>query len=293
MLFNTIILYLQEEVPQAFVIAVAIIKYFLILCLVALVVYKVFNFFEMAYVEYINKRLFFNHKYIKKRQLSNAQKLILKQHINFYNALSLRHKSAFEHRVFQIIKSTEFIGKEIVVTEKMKTIIAGTLVKLTFGFRDYKIDTVERIIFYPEEFYSTTNKTYHKGEFNLGYRALVFSWKHVLHGYKISNDNLNLAVHEFIHAIHFYYMSKRKVSTSSAIFIDSFQELTQELDNDEQLKQKLVASRYLREYAYTNQFEFLAVIIETFIETPKEFKAQFPKLYGKVKTMLSFNFAGY
>jgi hypothetical protein len=46
-------------------------------------------------------------------------------------------------------------------------------------------------------------------------------------------------------------------------------------------------------YAFTNQFEFLAVVIESFIETPQEFKLQFPELYFKIRQMLNFNFAGY
>ncbi|NRA91806.1 MAG: hypothetical protein HRU26_03820 [Psychroserpens sp.] len=45
-------------------------------------------------------------------------------------------------------------------------------------------------------------------------------------------------------------------------------ELKEDLDNNEALKLKLVNSSYLRDYAYTNQFEFLAVIIESFIDTP-------------------------
>ena len=44
-----------------------------------------------------------------------------------------------------------------------------------------------------------------------------------------------------------------------------------------QLKDQLVKSEYFRDYAYTNQFEFLAVLTENFIETPEDFKYQFPR----------------
>jgi Mlc titration factor MtfA (ptsG expression regulator) len=267
--------------------------YTLCAAFVVLILYKIFNFFEMAYVEYVNKRLFFNHVYVYKKRLTKAQKAILRRHIKFYNQLSLTHKSYFEHRVYNTIKRTEFIGKQLEVNEEMKIVIAATLVKLTFGLRDYRINSVERVLIYPDAFYSETNKTYHKGEFNLGYRALVLSWKDVIQGYHIEDDNLNLAVHEFIHAIHFYYMKVRKRSTSSAIFLDSYYELTQVLDQNQDLKEALVASKYLRAYAFTNQFEFLAVMIETFIETPHDFKSQFPEIYNKVKGMLNFNYAGY
>ncbi|WP_410603855.1 zinc-dependent peptidase, partial [Bacillus sp. SIMBA_008] len=45
---------------------------------------------------------------------------------------------------------------------------------------------------------------------------------------------------------------------------------------------------YFREYAYTNKFEFLAVILEHFFETPEIFKREFPELYLNVKTMINF-----
>ncbi|WP_299338586.1 zinc-dependent peptidase [uncultured Psychroserpens sp.] len=294
MSFSTKILLLQEAKMTPEEKEVAYVVYVISAILFAMIfAKKIFYFFEMAYVEYINKRLFYNHIYFRKRALSNSQRSILRQYIHFYNQLSLKHKSFFEHRVYQFMKRTEFIGKDINVTDEMKVLIAGTAVKLTFGLRDYHIKSVERIIFYPDEFYSETNKAYHKGEFNLGYKALVFSWKDVLYGYEIEDDNLNLAVHEFTHAIHFYYMRVRRQSTSSAIFLDSFVELTNLLDGSPELKLKLVKSKFLRDYAFTNQFEFLSVIIETFIESPDVFKGQFPRIYNKVKSMLNFNFAGY
>ncbi|MFK7783327.1 zinc-dependent peptidase [Psychroserpens sp.] len=283
----------QDNLSQDAEFIVDVVSSFVIFIGVFFILWRLFYFIEMMYIRYFNKRLFFNHLYINKNELTNEEKSILSQTIRFYDQLSIKHKTYFEHRVYKTINRIEFIGKQLEVSSEMKLIVSGTLVKLTFGLRDYKIDSVERILIYPEAFYSTTNKAYHKGEFNLGYKALVLSWKDVLHGYQVEDDNLNLAVHEFIHAIHFYYMSVRKRNTSAAIFVDSFYELTQDLDQNSLLKERLISSRYLRDYAFTNQFEFLAVIIETFIETPQEFESQFPEIYKKVKSMLNFNFAGY
>ena len=107
----------------------------------------------------------------------------------------------------------------------------------------------------------------------------------------IENDNLNLGIHELTHAIHINSIKERDIS--STIFSDSFKELTQLLIDKPELREKLVESDYFRKYAFTNQFEFLAVIMETFIETPKEFQSHFPEVYSKTKQMLNFNFAGY
>jgi hypothetical protein len=86
-------------------------------------------------------------------------------------------------------------------------------------------------------------------------------------------------------------MKERDVS--STIFSDSFKELSGMLASNEALRNKLKESDYFRKYAFTNQFEFVAVIIENFIETPKEFRSQFPQVYDKVKQMLNFNVINY
>lgn len=100
-----------------------------------------------------------------------------------------------------------------------------------------------------------------------------------------------MGIHEFTHAIHLNSIKERDVS--STIFSDSFKELSKLLSVNEILRNKLMASNYFRKYALTNQFEFIAVIIENFIETPKEFKKEFPEIYSKVKQMLNFSLAGY
>ena len=63
--------------------------------------------------------------------------------------------------------------------------------------------------------------------------------------------------------------------------------------NDATLKKKLQTSGYIRKYGFKNQYEFIAVLLECFIETPKEFKALFPQIYKRIKKMLNFNFLEY
>lgn len=283
----------NPETPLVFAIVVDFLIIAIVLFAIFMLIRGLFNFFEMAQVEYFKKKLFFNHVYIKKNKLSKEYKQVLSQEFSFYNRLNASGKLNFEHRLYYFLKHLDFIGKDIEVTNKMKVLIAATATKLTFGFRDYKIQSVNKIIIYPKKYYSTLNKQYHKGEFNLRLNALVFSWEDFLKGYAIEDDNLNLGVHEYIHALHFTFLKSRYKSTSAAIFIVAYQELTATLDANNTLKQKLITSGYFRAYAFENQFEFISVLIENFIETPEEFREQFPEIYIKVRQMLNFNFAGY
>ena len=119
----------------------------------------------------------------------------------------------------------------------------------------------------------------------------MLSWKDFVEGYDDENDNINLGIHEMMHAIHLN--STRQTDISAFIFKKKYSELNNFLSENESIRVGLIDSDYFRDYAFTNQYEFLAVIIETFIETPKEFRNQFPEIYNKTKQMLNFNFAGY
>jgi len=267
-----------------------IIAIFLIALLV-MILYFGFKMIEMSYVMRYRKPLY-NHIYLKLKKLNPKQQEILQTNFNFYVRLNHKQKKHFEHRVACFIEDKTFIGRGgLEINDEIIVLISATAIMLTFGFRDFYIGLIDKIFVYPKAFYSQTNDDYHKGEFNPKLKALVLSWEDFKHGYQIGDDNLNLGIHEFAHAIHLNSIKERDVS--STIFKDSFKELATLLSNNKPLRDKLVESRYFREYAYENQFEFLAVLIEYFFETPLEFKNQFPNIYNKVKRMLNFNYAKY
>jgi len=262
-----------------------------IVFLLIMLFYFALRMVEFSYVMR-KKKPFYIHPIFFLRQLDDNKKAVLVDQFKFYNKLTPKHQRIFEHRVASFIKDKYFIGREgLEVTEEMKVLISATAVMLTFGFRDFYIGLLNRIFIYPNEFYSLAREEYHKGEFNPKLKTLVLSWKDFRKGFENYHDNVNLGIHEFAHAIHLNSIKERDIS--STIFSDSFKELTDLLSNKEQLRKELITSKYFREYAYTNQFEFLAVVIETFIESPDELKSQFPEVYDKTKQMLNFDFAGY
>ena len=257
----------------------------------AVVFYNFFKFFEEIY-SLKNNKPFFVFGHIFKRKLNPVQLKVLESEFLFYKKLSKKHKRYFEHRVASFIRNKSFLGRQdLNITEQMKVLVAATAVMLTFGFRKYLIDGIDQVLIYPDEYYSKINEEYHKGEFNPRLNTLVLSWKHFIEGYDISNDNLNLGIHEITHAIHLNSLKETDISAFN--FKNNFLDITDYLSENAHIRKKLIDNNYIREYAFANQFEFVAVIIETFIETPKEFKSQFPEIYKLVKRMLNFNFAGY
>lgn len=259
-------------------------------CLLLLIIFLFLKMLDTVYIGWF-KRPAWVHFYLFKNKLSKDQKAILRKSSSFYNRLSSIDKGRFEHRLQCFLNDKTFIPRQdFVLEDDKKLLIAATAVMLTFGMRKYKLPILDKIIVYPTEFYSTIDERYHKGEFNPRLKALVLSWKDFEEGFSMEDDNLNLGIHEFTHAIHLN--SIKRSDTASVVFSDGFSELLGLLRNED-LVENIKNSGFIRDYAFTNEFEFLAVVVENFIESPSEFKSQFPSLYKKIQQMFNFRFAGY
>jgi Mlc titration factor MtfA (ptsG expression regulator) len=257
---------------------------FLGFALAALVVFYILEFF---YARIFHKPIVV-HLYLSPKKISQKQHEILRENITFYNRLSVKKKIYFEHRLAVFMSHYQFIAKEdLVLNDEIKVFISATAVKLTFGMRKYLIDVFDKIIVYPEPYYSTSNEAWHKGEFNPRMKAIVFSWKDFLEGYKYDNDNLNLGLHEFAHAVHFHGL--KRTDKSSVLFARNYNAILEYTAN-EHVAKKIIDSNYFRIYAFSNSFEFIAVLVEHFFETPDDFRNEFPELYEKVRKMINFQF---
>lgn len=260
--------------------------YAIVLMGIAFFLFRVFeNWFAKSY-----DRPLFRHYFVYKK-LTLSQVKILKEDFDFYGKLSEKHRKQFEHRIAQFLSEKEFIARgELIVTERMKVLVAAIACMLSFGRKNYNYSLIDFILIYPAEFYSTVNGNFHKGEFNPKECALVLSWKDFQEGFKLNNDNLNVGIHEFMHAMQLE--AKRSGDVDSTRFSKQFQNILKQLTKQE-VKDQLDKTKFFRDYAFTNQYEFMAVLAEYFFESPNEFKAIFPQLYDYTKKLLNFNFAGY
>jgi len=116
-------------------------------------------------------------------------------------------------------------------------------------------------------------------------KVVAYSWEDFVLGHKTTNDNVNLGLHEFSHVLHFNCLKSN--NPSAIIFYDEFNEVVKYFVN-QNLNNELRIKGYFRLYAYENQFEFLAVILEQFYETPYVFKKVHPELYANVYSMINF-----
>ncbi|MES2238792.1 MAG: zinc-dependent peptidase [Bacteroidota bacterium] len=225
--------------------------------------------------------------FLRKLKLSTSDCIFLENNFSFYKKLSEGKKIFFNYRVATFMNKYQIIGQGgFVITDEVRLLLAATFVMLTFGMKNYLIDNFNKIIIYSENYYSLITKQYHKGEFNPALKAIVFSWKDFKEGLRFENDNLNLGLHEFAHAVYFHGLNS---SDESSLVFSNFYTKIQEYLVRPNIMHQLVMSNYFRIYAYTNQAEFLAVVLEHFFETPHIFKEEFPELFAYVKDMINFD----
>ncbi|MEB2787112.1 zinc-dependent peptidase [Algoriphagus persicinus] len=212
--------------------------------------------------------------------LSDQEVKILEQKFPYYTRLSDKHKREFRKKLQVILTTKSFVGRAglRVVTQEMKLLIGATIVMVTFRWTDLRLPHFSKILIYPDTYYSTISKQYHRGEVNPKHGIIVMSWSCFLNGMGNENDGINLGIHEVAHALklenQIYYNGESEFFNPEVY--DSFQKLSY----TEIVKINAGMLTVFRSTAGLDNDEFFAVALETFFEKPHEFFDYNPVLYG-------------
>jgi len=228
-------------------------------------------------------------RYLFLRNLDNIYRPFLSQYFPFYNSLNTKDKQTFERRVQKFIDLKQFIPRGGIkeITPEMKALIAGSAIQLTFGYPGIYFLHFWRILIYPDNYYSTITRNYHKGEVNRR-GLIVLSWKSFKEGFSNQADGLNLGFHEMAHALRLINI----VDNEEYGFYD--REVMNEFDKEARHEMiKLTNSPHekslFRSYGTVNLDEFFSVAIECFFERSYEFRQYNPKLYGLLSAILKID----
>lgn len=218
------------------------------------------------------------------RPLARKYKLVLKEYFPYYGKLAQREQKLFERKVQYFIYMKEFIPRQIDhVTDEMKVLISACAVQLTFGYPRVFLSHFRRILIYPDNYYSTINRVYHKGEVNPSLQAIVLSWKNFVQGYLEHDSGINLGLHEMAHALR---LENIILNDEFDFFEPGLLQRWNELADEEIVKINSGESRMFRKYATSDHDEFFAIAIENFFEKPEEFREQMPDLYDVLSKLL-------
>lgn len=243
----------------------------------------------LLYIANYTIGLYHLNPFIKLNPLSANEKSLLVENFPVYGMLPKKLKEKCDHRIiwFRGRKKFVFYGK-VVQKEELKLLLSASVILMTLGLKDYKMmRSLLRIVVYPSKYYSRINRRHHLGEYNPGFKTVIFSADTIWEGFRVADDNVNLAMHEFAHALTFEMT--RKGSWEARKFRVGLK-MIKELFLREGYAQRLADSQYFREYGMTNLQEFFSVAVEDYVETPQVFSTDFPELYGIIRKMLGFDF---
>lgn len=215
--------------------------------------------------------------------LSKTELTSLQKHFAYYRALPPKSQRIFAYRVARFKKLTKFVPRQMnTVSEEMEVLISASAVQIAFGYDDVFLAHFDRIFVYPDQFWSSADQRYHKGEVNPAMGAIVISWKHFVEGYA-ADEGLNLGLHEMAHAIQL----ENIIMNDEFGFMNSDDIRTwQQLASSEMEKIRSGETNFFRAYAGTNQAEFFAVAVENFFERPKNFSVYNRALYKTLAQLL-------
>ncbi|GAB5472521.1 MAG: zinc-dependent peptidase [Maribacter sp.] len=221
--------------------------------------------------------------------LNAEEQAILKKTFVMYGRLPEAYRRKCDERIvwFRSKKSFVFYGK-IHHTDELRLILSATAAFMLLGLRNYKMHrSLFRVIVYPSSYYSRVNRRYHLGEYNPKFKTLVLSADKIREGFDVPDDNKNLAVHEFAHALS--YEMRKKRSWEARRFRVGMRKI-RGLFEKRSFRQKLLSTQYFRQYGLTNLHEFFSVAVENYFETPSIFHQDFPELFDIIQRMLNFDY---
>jgi hypothetical protein len=222
-------------------------------------------------------RDFLLHRVRWRTELSRSDYLefngVLLDTSEFYRDLSIAQRAKALHRTVSFMRSKHFVGANgLEVTDRMRLIVSFAAVKLTFGLSKFKLPFLHTIQLFPNSFYSKMIRAEVKG-LSSESGTVSLSWEDIEKGISDPEDGLHLAVHEMAHAFLLATWKGKPEDDRFAFYLSTWLKEANEIRQHSE-------STFLRAYGKTNIHEFFAVTMENFVERPRQFAVEEPRLFA-------------
>jgi hypothetical protein len=225
-------------------------------------------------------RRYFRRLAMVKEPFPEEWKRTLERNVPLYARLDDEARRRFENDIRFFISDQNIYGpRGQPVPDEDRVLVGASAAILGHGLPDWEWPNMRDIVVYKKAF----NRDYEEGdrEHILGMvhsqGPIIFSERHLKHGFSSSRDGLNVGLHELAHVM--------DMADGSADGVPVGLDWMATAPWVEVLAKRLCRTcdwrgkRALNSYAYTNEAEFFAVAVETFFEKPKALKRKDPELY--------------
>lgn len=204
----------------------------------------------------------------------------LMRRVSFYRNLSDIEKGQFERKIKLFLHDVAIEGVQTPVTDEDRLLIASSAIIPVFYFDNWRYRNLKVVLLYPDAVRKLPRR--HKviiGMVGTGkYAGKMFLSKPALHkGFEYEMDNKNVGIHEFVHLIDMAdgladgIPRKLLLHQYTIPWLRLMQKKMNQIDSNKS---------DIKEYAATNNTEFLSVASEYFFENPEKMKQNHPELYN-------------
>lgn len=212
---------------------------------------------------------------------------VLQSHVAFFRALPASDKERFRQLVKIFLDEVRITGIGTEVDDTIRVLVAASAAMPIFGFHDWEYHRLGEVLVYPNSFgddYQTNPSVEHNILGMVGVQQLrgvmILSKPALLAGFDTSSIGDNVGVHEFAHLVELEEVEHGRPSEVSR---EAVKHLVDYVARE--LARPPMNRSYIRDYAYTNEQEFFAVLAEYFFKSPALLKRNDPKLYGMLQEM--------
>lgn len=205
---------------------------------------------------------------------------------HFHKRLEPSEQALFEDKAWRFFTAKKFEANGIPeVSFRMKVIVSSYAAQITFGHDEVLLGHFHTVVMHPAPYLSQTAGTILRGETNLK-GIIQLSWLDLAEGHNKINNGVNLALHEFAHAIDLENLTEG----NEFQFIDAQSLLAfRMLAETEMEKISNGADHFFRPYAGTSLSEFFAISVENFFERPVEMEQHLTDVFTLLVDMLKLN----
>jgi Mlc titration factor MtfA (ptsG expression regulator) len=213
---------------------------------------------------------------------------ILRSRVAYFNALNDVQQERFRQLVKVFLDETRITGIRTDVDETTRILVAASAIIPVFNFDDWEYSRLGEVLIYPGSFdhkYRTEGVDSRNtlGMVGTGHLSgvMILSKPSLLTGFNITTDNNNVGIHEFAHLVDGADGAIDGIPPGVPADVARawIEWVGKELDEPPGKRS------HIRRYAYTNEAEYFAVLVEYFFEAPDILERKDPELYRMLSKM--------
>ena len=221
---------------------------------------------------------------------------ILRSRVAYFNALDERRQDRFRQFVKIFLDETRITGIRTEVDETTRVLVAASAIIPVFNFEHWEYGRLGEVLIYPGSFdenYQTDRDAEPDtlGMVGAGHLSgvMILSKPALIGGFDIADDKQNVGIHEFAHLVDKADGAIDGIppGVPAELARTWIRWVAEELENPPERRS------HINPYAYTNEAEYFAVLVEYFFEAPDVLRKKNPQLYKMLEKMFRQDTASF